>query len=92
MIFMSLDKRKTLIFFTGDDLRQMNTMIEEGDEATLYHEGNLIMATITSTKQHAFKGIITRSAYEPDLHPYLIPGKDIKFLEENIFGISKSTL
>lgn len=89
---MQLDKRRAeSIFFIGDGPRISKHVIEEGDEATLYYKGNLGMATITSMKGNQMVGTITRSPYDPHLHSELTIGKEIRFLEENIFGISKMT-
>jgi hypothetical protein len=86
---MPLDERgEHAVFFIGEGSLP-RTVIEEGDEATLYHDGNLVMATITAIKANKMVGLITRSAYDPDLHQDYITGKEIHFSEENIFGISK---
>jgi hypothetical protein len=91
-LFMKFDEREaTPITFVGDGSNLPEHVIEEGDEAVLFHDGKLIMANISSLKGNQMVGTVTRSAYEPDLHPELTIGKEIYFLEENIFGISKMT-
>jgi hypothetical protein len=89
---MKFDKREvTPIIFIGDGLTLPKHIVEEGDEAVLYHDDNLVMAKILSIKENQMLGTITRLLYEPDLHPELSIGKEIQFLETNIFGISKMT-
>ncbi len=78
--------------FQGSGPRRVNFIVEEGDEANLYHNGNLVVtAKISSIKGNQMVGMITRSEYDPDLHPELTIGKEICFLEENIVLISKMT-
>lgn len=90
---MQFDKRKgTSIIYIGEGPKLPKHIVEVGDEATLYHNGNLVMAKITSMRENQMVGTITRSAYDPDLHPELITGKEIQFREENIVGISKLKL
>jgi len=86
---MAFDKRNNhaLIFIGEGSIPRL--VIEEGDEATLYDNGNLVMAKITSINEKQITGSITRSAYDPDMHPELVSGKTITFSEENIFGISR---
>ncbi|OHE57499.1 MAG: hypothetical protein A2Z47_11470 [Thermodesulfovibrio sp. RBG_19FT_COMBO_42_12] len=86
---MALDERKnhTLVFIGQGSVPQL--VIEEGDEVTIYHEGNLIMATVKTIKANQIVGLITRSAYDPDLRSDFITGKEIIFSEVNIFGVSK---
>ena len=86
---MALDKRssKVIIFIGESSIPKL--VIEEGDEATLYDDGNLIMAHIKSVDGEQMKGIITRSSYDPSEYPDYVTGKDIMFTEENIFGISR---
>jgi len=89
---MNFDKRKAKsIIYIGEGGRLPRQVAEVGDEATLYHNGNLVMAKITSTQGNQIVGMITRSAYHPDPHPDHTIGKEIRFLEENIFEISKLT-
>ena len=86
---MPLDERGNhLLIFTGEG-SVARLMIEEGDEATLYHDGNLVMATITAINANQIVGRITRSAYDPDLHEEYVSGNEIHFAEQNIFGISR---
>lgn len=86
---MAIDKRNHnyLIFIGEGSIPRL--VIEVGDEATLYHEGNLLMATISVIHEKQMTGHIARSAYDPDLHSDYISGKEIHFSEENIFGISR---
>lgn len=86
---MTLDERKEhiLVFIGEGSIPRL--VVEVGDEATLYHEGNLVMATIKAINANQMVGLITRSAYDPDLHPDYVFGKEIHFTEENIFGISR---
>ena len=87
---MKFDKREaTPIIFIGNGLILPKHIVQEGDEAVLFHNGNLVMANISSLNGYQIFGSVTRSVYEPDLHPELTIGKEIQFLEENIFGISK---
>ena len=88
---MKFDERERSIFFIGDGLSSQKQIVEEGDEAVLYHDGNLIMAKIYSLNGNQISGKVTRSVYETDLHPEFTAGKEIRFLVENIFGISKMT-
>ena len=85
---MEFDKRERSIIFNGwPELPK--PFIEEGDEATLHHKGNLLLAKISTVKGNQMVGTITRSACDTDLYPELTVGKEIRFLEQNIFGISK---
>jgi hypothetical protein len=86
---MNFDKRKehALIYIGEGSIPRL--VVEVGDEATLYHEGNLIMATIKAINANQLVGFITRSTYDPDLHPNYISGQEINFSEKNIFGISR---
>lgn len=86
---MALDKRddKFLIFIGESSIPRR--VIEEGDEATLYDDGNLIMVNITAVDENQMKGIITRSVYDPDLQMQYASDKEIHFSKENIFGISR---
>ena len=86
---MALDKRNNSILIFIGESSIPRLVVEEGDEATLYDDGNLVMANITAIDGDKMKGIITRSAYDPNLHPEYSPGETIHFLEENIFGISR---
>jgi len=90
---MALDKRgQRILMFIGDGPEVPKTVVEEGDEATLYHEGNIVMASVKSISEHQIMGFITRSAYDPDMHQEFITGKELIFNEENIFGVSKKKL
>lgn len=86
---MPLDNRNehALVFIGESSIPRL--FVEVGDEATLYHEGNLIMATIKEINANQMVGLITRSAYDPGLHTDYVLGKKIHFTEENIFGISR---
>lgn len=87
---MKFDKREaTPISFIGDGLTPPEHIVEEGDEAVLYHNGNLVMAKIFSLKGNQMLGTVTRSVYGPDLHSEFTDGKEIQFVVENVFGISK---
>jgi len=87
---MKFDERKEKpIMITGGDPVLMKEFIEEGDEAVLFQDGKLITAQISTRKRNKMLGIITWSAYDSDLHPEFAVGKEIHFLEKNIFGISK---
>lgn len=89
---MKFDEREvTPIIFVGDGSKLPDHVVEEGDEAVLFHNGKLVMANISSLKGNQMVGTVTRSAYESDLHPEFTIGKEIYFLEENVFGISKMT-
>lgn len=89
---MALDKRNDrILYFIGEGSMQ-RLVIEEGDEATLYDDGNLVTVNIAAIDGNQMKGIITRSAYDPDLHIQYVSGKEIHFSEENIFGISRKKL
>jgi len=88
---MKFDEREKPIFFIGDGLNPTKYIVEEGDEAVLYHGGNLVMAKIYSLEGTQMFGKVTRSVYEADLHPEFTTGKEIRFFKENIFGISKMT-
>jgi hypothetical protein len=64
---MNVDKRKAKsIIYIGEGRKHPRQVAEVGDEATLYHNGNLVMAKITSTQWNQIVGMITRSAYHPD--------------------------
>ena len=90
---MVLDERgERALIFIGDGPQFPKLVIEKDDEATLYHTGNLIMALIKNIDDNHIIGLITRSSYDPDLHTELISGKEVKFLEQNIFGVSKKRL
>ena len=90
---MALEKRgQRILIFIGDGPTVPKTVVEGGDEVTLYHEGNIVMASVKSISEHQIIGFITRSAYDPDLHQEYITGKEITFEEDNIFGVSKKTL
>ena len=71
---MTLDKRANhiLVFIGEGSVPQL--VIEVGDEATLYYEGNLVMATIKAINANQMVGLITRSAYDPDMHPDYVSG------------------
>ncbi len=89
---MKFDEREvTPIIFVGDGSKLPEHVVEEGDEAVLYHDGKLVMANISFLKGNQMVGTVTSSAYEPDLHPEFTIGKEIHFFLENIFGISKMT-
>jgi len=86
---MTLDDRANhILVFIGEGFIP-RLVIEVGDEATLYHKGNLVMATIKSINATQIVGLITRSAYDPDMHPDYVSGKEVNFSEKNIFGISR---
>lgn len=87
---MRLDERteQTLVFI-GERSPVPQLFVKVGDEAMLYHEGNLIMATIKKIAANQMIGLITRSACDPRLYPDYVYGKEINFTKENIFGISK---
>jgi hypothetical protein len=86
---MELDKRENhaLVFIGEGSLPRL--VIEEGDEATLYHKGKLIMAIIKAIKENQIEGRITRSAYDPDRHQEYVAGNEIQLKEQNIFGVSR---
>jgi|WetSurMetagenome_2_1015567.scaffolds.fasta_scaffold394936_1 hypothetical protein len=86
---MGLDNRENhvLVFMGEGSLPSL--VIREGDEATLYHKGNLIMATIKAIKGEQIEGVISRSAYDPNRHKEYETGNEIQFTEQNIFGISR---
>jgi len=88
---MQFDKRKGSIMFGVKDGSKLpkDRIPKEGDEVYLYHDGNLVTAEISSIKGKQMVGTITRSPYNPDLHPELSIGKELQFVEENIFVISK---
>ena len=89
---MKFDEREaTPIIFIADGPKLPKHVVEEGDEAVLYHDGKLVMAKISSLIGNQMLGTVTRSAYEPDLHPEFTTGKEVHFFVENIFGISKMT-
>lgn len=86
---MTLDDRENhILVFIGEGAIP-RLVIEVDDEATLYHKGNLVMATIESINGNQIAGLITRSAYDPDLHTDYVSGKEINFSEKNVFGISR---
>jgi hypothetical protein len=85
------EREATPIIFVGDGSKLPEHVVKEGDEAVLFHEGKLVMANISSPKGNQMVGTITRLAYESDLCSELAIGKEIYFLEKNIFGISKMT-
>ena len=87
---MKFDERKlTPIMFTGGDPFLLKEFVEEGDEAVLFQNGKLVTAQISSQKGKEILGIVTWSAYDPDLRPELAVGKEIQFFSKNIFGINK---
>ncbi len=89
---MRFEKREVVsINFIGEGPTPSKPIVEEGDDAVLYHNGNLVLANISSLKGNQMVGTITRLGYEPEPRSELIIGKEIQFLEENIFRISKMT-
>jgi hypothetical protein len=89
---VEFEKRELIsINFIGDGLTPSKDIVEEGDEAVLYHKGNLVLVNISSLKENQMVGTITSLAYDADPRSELTIGKEIQFLEENIFGISKMT-
>jgi hypothetical protein len=63
------------------------TIVEEGDEAILQHEKNLVVATVTNISGERMTGKVTRSAYDPDGHPDLVMGKEVSFMYKHVFGV-----
>lgn len=86
---MQLDiRKKASIIFVGEGARLGKRTIEIGDEATLHHNGKNVKARITNVKETQIIGKITSSEYYPE-NPGITIGREIRFLEENIFEIFK---
>jgi hypothetical protein len=61
MIIMKFDEREAPpIIFIGDGSTLLKHVVEEGDEAVLYHDGKLVMARISSLKGNQMLGRVTR--------------------------------